>query len=302
MRAQLEAIIDELKTLRSEGVSSVYLEDHTLDALRARATESRESAVQQPQAIDLPELPAAQPKKRAAKKAATDPAKAQGLPEGTKPIPEPTPFELPKGDKQAKWNWLRDRVLNCPVCNEHRKPDKQIVFGVGNLNANIFFCGEAPGADEETQGEPFVGQAGQLLTKIIKAMGLNREDVYISNILNWRPEHNLPSGNRKPVLAEMRFGLPTLVAQLRIVQPRVIVALGGTAVDGLLGPDPKRRMRQVRGKWHEFEQTPLMITYHPSYLLHNNSPATKREVWEDMLAVMEHLKMPITEKQRGYFT
>jgi DNA polymerase len=217
------------------------------------------------------------------------------------PIGSPPEVELPAGTKEEKWNYLRGRVLHCPVCNAHVRPGKRVVFGVGNLNADIFLCGEAPGADEEIVGEPFVGRAGQLLTKIIEAMGITREDVYIGNIMNWRPEMPTPHGNRPPTEEEMAFCLPYLRAQVQIVQPKAIIALGATAVRGLLGPDPNRRMGDVRGRWMTFGDIPLMITYHPSYLLRYASNESKRIVWEDFMKVMEFLGMPISEKQRAYF-
>ena len=217
------------------------------------------------------------------------------------PIPEPTPFELPEGDKLAKWNFLKDRVLSDPVCNAHIKPQKKVVFGVGNLDAKIFFCGEAPGADEEIQGEPFVGRAGQLLTKIIAAMGLSRSDVYIGNIMNWRPELPTSKGNRPPTQEEMAYCLPYLKAQIEIVNPQIVVALGMTAVQGLLGFDPTRRMGKMRGNFLDIDGRALMVTYHPSYLLQYGSPKTKRLVLEDMMAVMEKAQIPISEKQRRYF-
>ncbi|MDP0494641.1 MAG: uracil-DNA glycosylase [Verrucomicrobiota bacterium JB024] len=226
---------------------------------------------------------------------------APGLPDFVKPIPAPTPFTLPGGDKQSRWDWLKDKVMNDPVCREHVKPGKKLVLGVGSLDADIFFCGEAPGADEETQGEPFVGAAGQLLTKIISAMGLKREQVYIGNIMNWRPEHDKPFGNRKPVEVEMAYCLPHLKAQIEIVQPKVIVALGSTAVDGLFGYGQGAGIRRKRGSWRDFNGIPAIITFHPSYLLHQGSPQVKRQVWEDMLAVMDKTGMPISDKQRGYF-
>jgi DNA polymerase len=181
------------------------------------------------------------------------------------------------------------------------RPKGKIVFGVGSEEAGIFFCGEGPGADEEKQGEPFVGPAGQLLTKIIQAMGLAREQVYIGNIMKWRPEMPSEWGNREPTLQEVEFSLPYLRAQLEIVQPKVIVALGKTAVNGLLGHDPLRKMGAVRGKWHEFAGVPLMPTFHPSYLLRNAALAVKRQVWEDMMKVMEKAGMKVSEKQRGFF-
>ena len=210
-------------------------------------------------------------------------------------------FSLPEGSKEEQWKWLKQRVLTCPHCLKHLYPGKKLVFGSGNLDAKIFFCGEAPGADEEEQGEVFVGRAGQLLTKIIEAMGLKRSDVYIGNIMNWRPETPNRIGNRPPTQEEMQFCLPYLKGQLNIVKPKVIVALGATAVSGLLGHDAQRRMRDCRGNWFEFDGVPLMITYHPSYLLRNATNASKRIVWEDMLKVMEFLQMPVSERQKNYF-
>lgn len=203
--------------------------------------------------------------------------------------------------KQEHWEDLKNRVLQNPDLLKHVHPGKQLVFGVGNLDAKIFFCGEAPGADEESQGIPFVGRAGQLLMKIIGAMGLSREDVYIGNIMNWRPEMETMVGNRPPTQEEMQFCLPYLIEQVQIVQPQVIVALGATAVNGLLGYDRTRKMSTIRGTWQEFYGTPLMVTFHPSYLLRNQSSAVKRLVWEDMLRVMERVGMPISEKQQQYF-
>ena len=176
----------------------------------------------------------------------------------------------------------------------------QVVFGVGNIDAPLMFVGEAPGADEDTQGEPFVGAAGQLLTKIIVAMGLTREQVYIGNILKCRPDTpGQSAGNRKPTPEEMATCLPWLHQQIDLIRPRVLVALGATAVEGLLGKTIG--ITKLRGNWQTYRGIPLMPTYHPAYLLRNQSLATKREVWEDMLQAMEKLQMPISEKQRGFF-
>jgi DNA polymerase len=214
--------------------------------------------------------------------------------------------QLPAGDKAARWAALRELVLNHPVCRAHVRPGKQVVLGVGSLDAQIFFCGEAPGADEEIKGEPFVGPAGQLLTKMIQAMGLKREQVYIGNIMNWRPE--MPAspggfqiGNRPTTPEEMNFCLPFLRAQLDIVQPRLIVALGATAAGGLLGQGTFRTLGEIKGRWHEFNGRPVMVTYHPSYILRNNSNRSKRGIWEDLLKVMDRTGLPVSEKQRNYF-
>ncbi len=225
---------------------------------------------------------------------------ASGSAESTIPSTPPV-VEVGGGDKKEQWDRLRERVLSCPVCREHLNPGKNVVFGTGNIDADVFFCGEAPGADEETQGEPFVGKAGELLDGMIRAMGLRREDVYIGNIMNWRPRTDSGFGNRPPTDEEMAFCLPYLRAQVEVVRPRVLVALGGTATKGLLGIETKGRMGRLRGTWREFDGIPVMVTFHPSYLLHQGSLARKRMVWEDLLQVMERLQMPISEKQRGYF-
>ena len=295
MRSQLEAIIEELKRLKREGVESVYVEDSTLQDLRAVAASRAETApAVRPAPAALSEGPSLG--SRRGKVALNQ----KGLP--IAPIPEDPPeVILPEGDKRMRWEALRQQVLNDPVCIEHLNPGAQVVFGVGDIDAEIFFCGEAPGGDEEKQGEPFVGRAGELLTRIIGAMGLTREKVYIGNIMNWRPEMPTPVGNRPPSQKEMAYCLPYLRAQIEVVQPKVIVALGMTAVNGLLGPAPRRRMGAIRGKFFEFNQTPLLVTYHPSYLLRYANVKTKRLVWEDMLMVMERVGLPISEKQRGYF-
>jgi uracil-DNA glycosylase family 4 len=163
------------------------------------------------------------------------------------------------------------------------------------------FVGEAPGYHEEQQREPFVGAAGQKLNDILKAMGLSRADVYISNIVKFRPATpGQTTNNRKPTLEEMASCISFIRAEVEIVKPRCIVALGGTAAEGLLGLTGS--VGAMRGKWHEFGEIPVRVTYHPAYLLHNNSGSQdKRRVWEDMLDVMEKLGLPISDKQRGYF-
>jgi uracil-DNA glycosylase len=211
------------------------------------------------------------------------------------PVQTATP--LTKAERLAP---IRARVLVCTQCPHLAASRTQTVFGVGNPDAEIMFIGEAPGADEDAQGEPFVGRAGQLLTKIIETMGFRRDEVYIANVLKCRPD--MPrgqSGNRPPTLDEMQTCLPYLKEQIDIVRPKVLVALGATAVEGLLGT--RGAMRELRGKWHSYQETPLMITYHPSYLLRNQTPAEKRKVWEDMLMVLERIGWPISEKQRRYF-
>ena len=195
---------------------------------------------------------------------------------------------------------VRERVRVCTKCKHLACSRTQTVFGVGNPDADLMFIGEAPGADEDQQGEPFVGRAGQLLTRIIRAMNFAREDVYIANILKCRPD-TVPGsfGNRPPTPAEMQTCRPYLMEQIDVIQPSVLVALGAVAVEGLLGM--RGTMRELRGRWHTYNGIPLMITYHPAYLLRNQSPSEKRKVWEDMLQVLERLGRPIGERQRNYF-
>jgi DNA polymerase len=195
---------------------------------------------------------------------------------------------------------LRARAAVCVKCPHLAASRKNVVFGVGDIHASLMFVGEAPGADEDRQGEPFVGAAGQLLTRIIKAMGFSRETVYIANILKCRPDTpGQHSGNRKPTADEMKTCLPYLLEQIDLIQPKVIVALGATAVEGLLGKT--EAIGKLRGHFQMFHDIPLMPTFHPSYLLRNQAPSEKRKVWEDMLQVMEKLGLTVSEKQRGYF-
>jgi uracil-DNA glycosylase family 4 len=197
---------------------------------------------------------------------------------------------------------LRERALVCQKCPNLASSRKNVVFGVGSIDAELMFVGEAPGADEDIEGEPFVGRAGQLLTKIIETMGLTRAQVYIANILKCRPDTPGQSyGNRAPSPEEMERCLPYLHAQIDLIKPKAIVALGGTSVDGLFGKVPGVGISRQRGKWREYRGIPVMPTYHPSYLLRPNPGNIKRECWEDMLQVMERLSMAINEKQRGYF-
>jgi len=202
--------------------------------------------------------------------------------------------------KAAAFADLRQRALVCVKCENLAAARKNVVFGVGDINAQLMFVGEAPGADEDLQGEPFVGKAGQLLTRIIQTMGLTRESVYIANILKCRPDTpGQSAGNRKPTPEEMQTCIPFLHEQIDLIRPKVLVALGATAVDGLLGKTVG--ITRLRGNWHTYRGISLMPTYHPAFLLRNQSLAEKRRVWEDMLQVMEKLGMSISEKQRTFF-
>ncbi|MCU0792634.1 MAG: uracil-DNA glycosylase [Opitutaceae bacterium] len=311
----MQAISEELLRLKAEGESSVPVTDETLASLRA-LVKARASA-SAPAASVAPAAPTsvATPPPAQTRPAEPDaPAAARPAPAVMKPLPAaaqvaslppPPVVQLPPGDKATRWAALKQLATTHPVCLANVRPGKKAVLGVGALDAQIFFVGEAPGAEEEVAGEPFVGPAGQLLTKMIGGMGLKREQVYIGNILCWRPQMPTPDwmeqiGNRPPTPEEMAFCLPFLRASIEIVRPALIVALGGTAAQGLLGTK-FTTLAAARSRWHEFDGTPLMVTYHPSYLLRSGTTKSKRAVWEDLLQVMERAGLPISDKQRGYF-
>ncbi len=188
-------------------------------------------------------------------------------------------------DRRMRLALLAEEVrpcTKCPLCESRT----QTVFARGNPSAEVCFVGEGPGADEDAQGEPFVGAAGQLLDKMIVAMGYRRDDVYICNIVKCRPPQN-----RKPEPKEIEACLPYLRDQLALVKPKVIVALGATAVAGLTGST--EGITRLRGKWKLYKgTTPIMPTFHPAYLL--RTPAAKREVWSDLQEVMKHLGKPLS--------
>ncbi len=182
---------------------------------------------------------------------------------------------------------IREDIGDCTRCRLHKQGRKQIVFGVGNPNADLMFIGEAPGADEDEQGEPFVGRAGQLLNNMIKAMGLRREDVYIANIIKCRPP-----GNRTPERDECDTCSPFLMRQIEVIKPKAIVALGAVAAKTLLAINAP--MSEFRGRWYDFRGTKLAVTYHPAFLLRD--PRQKKETWKDLQMVMRELGLPMPSK------
>jgi DNA polymerase len=234
------------------------------------------------------------------------------------PLPPPManikPLAAPAEIINVPGNSVEERLAHLAALAENDPKPRALgslrdtmVFAVGSPHARLMFIGEAPGIEEERQREPFVGPAGQKLTQIIeRAMGLRRAEVYISNICKFRPStgDNQGSSNRAPTPEEMRACLPYVLTEIDIIRPQVIVALGATASTGLGIEGPVGRLRS---RWHEMQGIPVMVTYHPSYLIRRErdgeeaGTAAKRQVWEDMLLVMEKLGMPISDKQRSYF-
>ena len=192
------------------------------------------------------------------------------------PLVRPPAFT---GGDEHDLETVRTELGDCRRCplGDRRQ---HLVFGEGNPSAELVFVGEAPGADEDAQGRPFVGRAGQLLTKIIAAMGLKREEVYICNILKCRPP-----GNRNPLPDEIAACEPFLIRQLGVIRPRVICAMGSIAAHALLKSEAP--ISVLRGRFHSYQGIPLMPTYHPAYLLRN--PGAKKQVWEDVQLIMKRL-------------
>lgn len=198
-------------------------------------------------------------------------------------VPATTRGDAPAADATARLAALEAIARPCTLCRL-AETRKQVVFGTGNPNAELMFIGEAPGRDEDEQGKPFVGRAGQLLTDIIKAMKLTRDDVYIANVIKCRPPEN-----RNPEPDELDACRPYIRQQIDIIHPRVIVTLGKFAMQSLAGK--AFAISATRGQWIEFEGIRVMPTYHPAYLLRN--PSAKKDVWNDMKQVMAELGIPV---------
>ena len=205
-------------------------------------------------------------------------------------------------DPIAALKLIREDLGDCTRCKLHKQGRKQIVFGVGNPHADLMFVGEGPGADEDTQGEPFVGRAGQLLNNMIKAMGLRREEVYIANVVKCRPP-----GNRTPERDECETCSPFLMRQIAVVKPKVIVALGAVSAKNLLAINAP--MSELRGRFYDFmpsgarsndpswQGSKLAVTYHPAFLLRD--PRQKGEAWKDLQMVMKYLGLKPPKKEEA---
>ncbi|RCS50619.1 uracil-DNA glycosylase [Bremerella cremea] len=205
---------------------------------------------------------------------------------------EPWPSELAKfsqQERQQRLDQLREAVSGCTLCAELARTRTQTVFGVGSPTARIAFFGEAPGADEDRQGEPFVGRAGKLLTQIIEACSFQREDVYILNTLKCRPP-----GNRNPTTEENENCRPYFERQLEIIQPEYIVCLGRFAINNLL--ETVAPIGKLRGQFHPYRGSKVVVTYHPAYLLRN--PSAKKDVWEDMKMMLSDMGIPIPKPKK----
>ena len=287
MSRPIDALLEFLRAEQARGVATVALDDEARAILRQWHRTARAHATAPP----APRPPAFRAAPRVAEAA---PAPAAGAAVAGPPV--------------ASGATVAERIASLAVQAEHwpaaRRPGTlrtTMVFSTGDPEADLMLVGEAPGYHEERRRERVVGPAGEQLDKILAAMGLDRARVYISNIVKFRPAMaNQTTNNRKPTSEEMAACLPFIRAEIGVVRPRCIVALGATAAEGLLGLTGA--VSRMRGCWHAFEGIPARVTYHPAFLLHAGAAnADKRKIWEDMLEVMTLLGMPISDKQRGYF-
>ncbi|MCH7227795.1 uracil-DNA glycosylase family protein [Haloferula sp. A504] len=292
MSRAVDLLLDHLRAEQARGVEHVYLDEEAREVLR-----------------DLHRRTVAAKKNKGGTASSAPTQATPARSKTTAPArPREAPAAPPPAELKVEGATAAERVASLKAQAENWQPARamgtlreKMVFSVGDPEAELMLVGEAPGHHEERQGEPFVGPAGQKLNDILKAMGVERTGVYISNIVKFRPAMpKQTSNNRKPTPEEMAACLPFVREEVKVVRPKCIVALGGTAAEGLLGLSGS--VGAMRGKWHEFDGIPVRVTYHPAYLLHGSAAlGDKRKIWEDMLEVMEMLGLPISDKQRGFF-
>ena len=291
-RVLIRAVRQRLEALRRAGIDRIPLPASTL----IPAPAARSAAVVGPPA--RPVITAPKPRPAPTIAAPVAPPIPSRVERPTTPPPVTASlFEepaldvlIPEGERASALEELARQVAGCARCPHLAETRTQTVFGEGSATARLMFVGEAPGADEDRSGRPFVGRAGVLLTDMItKGMGLAREDVYIANILKSRPPENRP-----PEPEEVANCLPYLERQLAIIRPRFLCLLGKTAASALL--ETALPLGRLRGKWHRYRGIPTIVTYHPSALLRN--PAWKKEAWEDLQVLMQAMGLKAPERKR----
>ena len=296
----LDILLEELKRQKAAGLRRVSISDESLASLKTLAGAAPTASVP---AATVKAAPTPAGIRPAAPVAAVRPATTAAIKPAviaTTPVIADAPiFTLPAGTKAERMQALRQLVDACVETKKHLTGSHRALLGHGSLDAKVVFVGEAPSLEEMEAGKAFAGASGELLQKILGAAAISPADYYLVPVMVWRPEPPTQYGKRPPTARELAFNLPYLRAQIDVVGPRVVVALGAQAFEALHGRTPS--ITQARGQWFELSGVPLMATYHPNYLLHNPSASAKRAVWEDFLLVMEKLGLPISEKQRGFF-
>jgi uracil-DNA glycosylase len=297
----LDILLEELKRQKAAGVRRVSITADSLAALKALAgTPATPASAPAPAPAKAapapaPARPAAAPS--SAPVAAAAPKSAVAAPAA--PISDAPIFTLAAGTKAERMQALRQLVEACAETKKHLVAPQRPLLGHGSLDAKVVFVGEAPTIGEMEAGQAFAGESGELLQKILGAAAINQADCYFAPVMVWRPEPPTQYGKRPPTARELAFNLPYLRAQIDVISPRVVVALGAQAFEALHGRTPT--ITQARGQWFDLGGVPLLATFHPNYLLHSPSASAKRTVWEDFLLLMEKLGLPISEKQRGFF-
>lgn len=284
----VDVLLEFLTAEEARGVTHIHLDEGARDALRDLFYQTRGSPPAAPAQVAEPQQQ--QPT-------------MQLTVEAEPVVPPLVPVELViEGEtRDAQLASLRRQTESWPPIRDLGTLRDTMVFAAGPANARLMLIGEAPGYQEERDLVPFAGATGQKLDDILKAMGISRDEIYVSHLVKFRPATaRQTTNNRKPTAEEMAASMPVVRAEIGIVKPTCILALGETAAEGLLGLTGG--IPGMRGAWHDFEGTPVRVTFAPSYLLQTTTTTpAKRLLWEDMLAVMEKLALPISDRQRGFF-
>jgi len=289
----IDALLEELYRQKAAGVKRVSVSDESVALLKELAGAAVVSATPKPAA------PVAMaPATKSVVRPATPVTKNEGTIIVSHPLPEPPVIKLPSGTKTEQLLWLQKTIEACEVTQKHLE-GKKALFGRGSETAKVFFVGEAPALEEVEANRSFVGPAGELLSKIISATGLTEKECYFANLMTWRPKTPTAFGKRPPNASEVAFNRPYLLAQIEIIKPQIIVAVGAQAFGALTHSTTP--IMQIRGQWQKVDGLEVLPTLHPNYLLHSPSLSNKRLVWEDFMQIMMKLGMPISDKQKAYF-
>jgi len=297
----LDALLEELKRQKAEGVRRVSVSDESLASLKTLAGVAPAASAPVASARPAPPPSDIRPSAQVASvRPATPVAVKPTVVATTLVIADAPIFTLPAGTKAERMQALRQIVDACVETKKHLSGSHRALLGHGSLDAKIFFVGDAPTIEEMEAGKAFAGPVGEVFGKILTAAALTESDYYLAAVTVWRPEPPTAYGKRPPTVRELAFNLPYLRAQIDLIQPKVVIALGAQAFESLHGRS--RSITDARGTWFDLAGVPMMASWHPNYLLHNSNNALKRIFWEDFLQVMEKVGLPITDKQRGFFT
>jgi len=286
----IDALLEELYRQKAAGVKRVSVSDESITLLKELANGATPTKVANSNAsgttVNL-----------VSRAAVSDSKKAESIVVSDS-LPNPPVLKLPSGTKVEQLLWLQKTINACEVTQKYLE-GKKAVLGNGSLDAKVFFVGEAPSLEEVEANRPFIGAASELLNKIISATGLTEKECYFANLMSWRPKPPTAFGKRPPNASEIAFNRPYLLAQIEIIKPQIVVAVGAQAFGALTHSTTP--IMQIRGQWQKIDGLDILPTLHPNYLLHSPSLSNKRLVWEDFMQIMKKLGMPISEKQKAYF-